>query len=102
MAGLPMIVCLAFGPLLGLLGAAVFGFFAVQLSGVYFAMLTLAFAQIVWAAATQWSGLTGGDDGILGVWPDRRVPFYWIVLAASGLTVWLLRHEAAERGRRRP
>src|SRR5215813_8882637 len=48
MAGLPMIVCLLIGPLLGLLGAAVFGFFAVQLSGVYFAMLTLAFAQIVW------------------------------------------------------
>src|SRR5690242_1866101 len=45
MAGLPMLLCLLLGPLLGVLGAAVFGFFAVQLSGVYFAMLTLAFAQ---------------------------------------------------------
>ena len=53
-AGLPMIVSLLLGPLLGLLGAAVFGFFAVQLSGVYFAMLTLAFAQIVWSIAFQW------------------------------------------------
>src|SRR5216683_897434 len=69
LAGLPMIVCLAFGPLLGLLGAAVFGFFAVQLSGVYFAMLTLAFAQIVWSIAFQWVAVTGGDNGILGVWP---------------------------------
>ena len=50
-AGLPMVACLLLGPLLGLLGAAVFGFFAVQLSGVYFAMLTLAFAQIVWSVA---------------------------------------------------
>ena len=30
------------------------------------AMLTLAFAQIVWAVATQWAWLTGGDDGIAG------------------------------------
>ncbi len=45
----------AAAPLLGLLGAAVFGFFAVQLSGVYFAMLTLAFAQIVWSIASSMS-----------------------------------------------
>ena len=70
MAGLPMIACLLLGPLLGLLGAAVFGFFAVQLSGVYFAMLTLAFAQIVWSIAFQWVEVTGGDNGILGVWPE--------------------------------
>src|SRR5947207_1044601 len=44
LAGLPMIACLLLGPLLGCLGEAVFAFFAVQLSGVYFAMLTLAFA----------------------------------------------------------
>ena len=71
MAGLPMIVSLLLGPLLGLAGAAVFGFFAVQLSGVYFAMLTLAFAQIVWSVAFQWVTVTGGDNGILGVWPEK-------------------------------
>ena len=48
-----------------------FGFFAVQLSGVYFAMLTLAFAQIVWSIAFQWVAVTGGDNGILGVWPEK-------------------------------
>src|SRR4029077_19373838 len=68
LVGLPMIVSLLLGPLLGLLGAALFGFFAVQLSGVYFAMLTLAFAQIVWSVAFQWVEVTGGDNGILGVW----------------------------------
>ena len=32
-------------------------------------MLTLAFAQIVWAVALQWADFTGGDNGVLGVWP---------------------------------
>ncbi len=95
MAGLPMIACLLIGPLLGCLGAAVFGFFAVQLSGVYFAMLTLAFAQIVWSIAFQWVSVTGGDNGILGVWPESWVAsparFYWLSLGIAALCVAALR-----------
>jgi branched-chain amino acid transport system permease protein len=95
MAGLPMIACLLLGPLLGLLGAAVFGYFAVQLSGVYFAMLTLAFAQIVWSIAFQWVAVTGGDNGILGVWPAAwaagPASFYWLSLAVAALVVVALR-----------
>src|SRR5258708_35818575 len=95
LAGLPMILCLLLGPLLGLVGAAVFGFFAVQLSGVYFAMLTLAFAQIVWSIAFQWVEVTGGDNGILGVWPEKWAAspshFYWLAIGVSALAVALLR-----------
>ena len=95
LAGLPMIACLMLGPLLGCLGAAVFGFFAVQLSGVYFAMLTLAFAQIVWSVAFQWVAVTGGDNGILGVWPERWASspshFYWLSLGIAALAVAGLR-----------
>lgn len=95
MAGLPMIACLLLGPLLGCLGAVVFGFFAVQLSGVYFAMLTLAFAQIVWSIAFQWVEVTGGDNGILGVWPERWAAsaphFYWLTLGIAALAVAALR-----------
>src|ERR1700748_3723768 len=95
MAGLPMLACLLLGPLLGLLGAAVFGFFAVQLSGVYFAMLTLAFAQIVWSIAFQWVAVTGGDNGILGVWPEKWAAspahFYWLSLGIAVLAVSALR-----------
>jgi branched-chain amino acid transport system permease protein len=95
LAGLPMIAALVLGPVLGVLGAAVFGFFAVQLSGVYFAMLTLAFAQIVWSIAFQWVDLTGGDNGILGVWPERWAAspshFYWLSLAVAALAVGALR-----------
>jgi branched-chain amino acid transport system permease protein len=95
MAGLPMIASLVLGPLLACLGAAVFGFFAVQLSGVYFAMLTLAFAQIVWSIAFQWVTVTGGDNGILGVWPDKWASspshFYWLSLGTAALMVAALR-----------
>lgn len=94
-AGLPMIACLVLGPILGLLGAAIFGFFAVQLSGVYFAMLTLAFAQIVWSIAFQWVSVTGGDNGILGVWPAAwaagPTSFYWLSLGIATLMVIVLR-----------
>jgi len=95
LAGLPMIVCLLLGPLLGLFGAIVFGWFAVQLSGVYFAMLTLAFAQIVWSIAFQWVEVTGGDNGILGVWPAALVAtparFYWLALAITAFSVVVMR-----------
>jgi branched-chain amino acid transport system permease protein len=93
--GAPMIAALLLGPLFGLLGAALFGFFAVRVSGVYFAMLTLAFAQIVWSIAFEWVALTGGDNGILGVWPENWAAspshFYWLSLATAVLAVMALR-----------
>ncbi len=49
-------------------GAALFallaGYCCVRLSQIYFAMLTLAFSQIVWAIAYKWNAVTGGDQGI--------------------------------------
>src|SRR5947209_19264935 len=84
-AGLPMIACFVLGPLLGLLGAAIFGFFAVQLSGVDFAMLTLACAQIVASIGFRCVAGTGGDNGHLAVWPQLWAlspwHFYWLSLA---------------------
>jgi len=83
--GASMGVGLLAAPVLAGLAAAAFGAFVVRLSGVYLAMLTLAFAQIVWAVAFQSVGWTGGDNGILGVWPGgwAAVPagFYWLALA---------------------
>jgi branched-chain amino acid transport system permease protein len=57
------------------LGAAVFalvsGYFCVRLSKLYFAMLTLAFSQIVWAIAYKWNDVTGGDQGLPEIpYPD--------------------------------
>jgi branched-chain amino acid transport system permease protein len=51
--------------------AAVFGFFCVRLTKIYFAMLTLAFSQIVWAICFKWNDVTGGDQGLPDVpYPD--------------------------------
>ena len=91
----PMPVGLLLAPLLAGIAAAAFGWFVVRLSGVYLAMLTLAFAQIVWALMFQSVELTGGDNGVLGVWPaawaaDPHV-FYWLTLALCVGATLLLR-----------
>jgi branched-chain amino acid transport system permease protein len=82
-------------PVVAGLGAALFGFFIVRLSGIYLAMLTLAFAQIVYAVAFQWVEVTGGDNGVVGVWPSRwaasREVYYYLALALSAAAIFLLR-----------
>ncbi len=71
-------------PIAAGIGALIFGWFCVRLSGVYLAMLTLAAAQITWSIAFQWQDLTGGDDGILGVWPaewaTEKMNYYYLTL----------------------
>jgi len=67
--GMPMEAALVIAPIAAGAGAVIFGWFCVRLSGVYLAMLTLAFAQIVWSIAFQWDTVTGGSNGIVGVWP---------------------------------
>jgi branched-chain amino acid transport system permease protein len=69
--GVPFVVAF---PVAGIAAAAfalVFGFFCVRLSQIYFAMLTLAFSQIVWAVCFKWNDVTGGDQGLSDVpFPD--------------------------------
>jgi branched-chain amino acid transport system permease protein len=93
--GFPMGVALIAAPLLALAGALLFGWFAVRLSGVYLAMLTLAFAQIVWAAVFQWEGFTGGSNGVIGVWPpppfDKSWVYFLLTLLLAVAAVLLLR-----------
>ena len=51
--------------------AVVFGFFCVRSTRIYFAMLTLSFAQIVWAVCFKWNSVTGGEQGLSNVpYPD--------------------------------
>ena len=65
----PMLLGLAAAPVVAAAGALLFGFFIVRLTHTYFAMLSLAFAQIVFTVVFRWTALTGGDNGILNVWP---------------------------------
>ena len=90
----PMELALIGSPVVAGLGALLFGWFCVRLSGVYLAMLTLAFAQIAWSVVFQWDAFTGGSNGLIGIWPsgwakDKTV-FYLLALAICAGCVILL------------
>jgi branched-chain amino acid transport system permease protein len=84
-------------------GGAVFGFFCLRRRGIYFAMLTLAFAQLLYFVGFHMADWTGGDDGLRGiavpavVLPGLRIPldrsvvFYYFALVMVGLAVAALR-----------
>lgn len=96
LAAVPMEAALLLGPFAAAFGALLFGWFCVRLSGVYLAMLTLAVAQILWALAYQWDDVTGGSNGLIGLWPSSWLAqgpwFYYVTLAlcAAGVA-WLRR-----------
>jgi len=62
---------LLLGVLLSASVAALFGLFAIRAKGVYFLMLTLALAMVLWGLAWRWNSLTGGDNGIVGITRPR-------------------------------
>jgi branched-chain amino acid transport system permease protein len=92
----PMELAILLAPFwVGLL-AVIIGWFCVRLSGVYLAMLTLAFAQICWSIVYQWGNFTGGDDGILSIWPsawaaDKAIFYYLTMIICIG-GILALRH----------
>jgi branched-chain amino acid transport system permease protein len=92
---LPMELSLLFAPVIAALGALLFGWFCVRLSGVYLAMLTLAFSQIVWSVVYQADELTGGSNGIVGIWPAEwlagKSAYYYLTLALCAACVLLMR-----------
>jgi branched-chain amino acid transport system permease protein len=89
--GMPFGIALVMGPLVAALAALAFAALCVRMSGIYFAMLTLAFAQILWSIAVQWDSVTGGSNGIIGVWPPEwlgaRTHFYLFVLVVVALAL---------------
>ena len=99
-AGFAPLPALLLAPLFGAVAAGLIGFFCVRLSGVHFAMLTLAFGQLVFAIVFKWYGFTGGDNGIQGI-PIRPLPggieiastqaMYYFALVVVGISVEILR-----------
>ena len=88
--GATLPAALAAGCALALGVASVFGAAVVRSAGVYLAMLSLALAQVVWATATQWVALTGGDNGVIGlrlVTDDTRPLFFVLLAGIAGLSV---------------
>jgi branched-chain amino acid transport system permease protein len=107
--GLPLLGALAAAAVAGALAGLVIGFFCVRLRGTYFALLTLAFSQFLYAVALKWREVTRGDDGLSVAVPDIHLPgglavrlghaphFYWLEL-----TIVLLCLAAAWRFIRTP
>ena len=100
----PLFLSLPAAVLLSAVAALLIGFFCVRLTAIYFAMLTLAFAMLVWSVAFKWRSLTGGDDGFVGVampafLEDRTAFFYFVlsVVALSTAALWLICHSAFGR-----
>ena len=98
-AGFPMELALLAAPFVAGAAALAFGWFCVRLSGVYLAMLTLALAQIAWSVAFQWDSVTGGSNGLVGVWPSAWLSARWayylltLALCAAGVAaLWRLLH----------
>ena len=105
-AALPFLLAFPAAGVLARAFALIFGFFCVRLTRIYFAMLTLAFAQIVWAICFKWNELTGGEQGMPDIpYPDLavmgRLPlvgalrasdhYYLLSVLVVGLCLWLLR-----------
>ncbi len=55
------------GPVMAVIASIVIGWFCVRLTHVYFALLTLAFAQIIYTIAFKWYSFTKGDNGIVNI-----------------------------------
>ncbi|MEI2387225.1 ABC transporter permease [Breoghania sp. JC706] len=92
----PMELAFALAPLgAGILAIGI-GWFCIRLSGVYFAMLTLAFSQLVWSLVFQWGEVTGGDDGLVSIWPSKwlsgTTAYYYFTLAMGIGGILVLRH----------
>lgn len=91
------------GAVAGALLGVIFGVFVVRLGGTYFALLTLALNQLVYAAAEKLRFLTGGEDGVAAMRPKLVFPglgsidmfssVHWyylvvVIVVASGAFCW--------------
>lgn len=102
--GLPLLPAIAFAGVVGALVGLGIGAFCVRLHGGYFALLTLAFSQFLYAIALKWRSLTRGDDGLTIAVPDVTVPglgtlrmtaahhLYYIVLGVVLVCLWAAWH----------
>ena len=78
--------------------AFIIGWLCMRRTGVYFAMLTLAFAQLIWSLVYQWGEFTGGDDGLVDIWPsdwlNNTTAYYYFTMVFGIGGILLLRHIA--------
>lgn len=86
--GVPFPLAVLAGAVFAMLTAVPIGYLSVRRSGIYFAMVTLAFAQMLFFVANQWSDVTGGENGLqavpksfFGIELVETEPFYFYYAA---------------------
>ena len=87
-----------FGIVVAMAFSALFGFLAIRAKDVYFLMITLSLAMVVWGLAYRWSAVTEGDNGIivpgrpslLGLSINEGLPFFYFTLAVFLLCLGIL------------
>jgi branched-chain amino acid transport system permease protein len=86
----PLIGAMAAAIVIGMIGGTLIGALCIRLRGGYFALLTLAFSQFLYAIAFKWRDVTHGDDGLIVPLPPLKLPFAGSVdLAAAANFYWL-------------
>ncbi len=78
-AGFPLLLGILMAGMAGGLGGVIIGSLCVRMKGAYFALLTLAFNQFLYAIALKWRAVTGGDDGLAVVRPNLYLPGLGII-----------------------
>ena len=78
-------LALLFGVVVGILLAMIFGSLAVRLGRIYYAMLTFAFAMLIYTIIIRGGNLTGGDQGLTGGLPREAISFGLFALDMSNL-----------------
>ncbi|WP_043239003.1 branched-chain amino acid ABC transporter permease [Stutzerimonas azotifigens] len=93
----PTVLLPLVGGLIGLVSGLLAGFFAARRSGVYFALVTLALAQLLYSLAPHWSGMFGGEAGLssmrmpsLGLDFGSNLQVYYLTLAWTLVCISLL------------
>jgi branched-chain amino acid transport system permease protein len=92
--GAPFFVAVLAAPVIAALVGAIVGWFCVRRSAVYFALLTLAFAQIIWTIIFEWYDFTNGDNGIVSI-PIPEILYvgsniYYFSLAIVAVCIFVL------------
>jgi len=85
------LLSLLVGPPVAAAAALVVGFFCVRLTGIYFAILSLAFGELLFYIVFSWYTFTKGDDGIQGLLPppffQDATNYYFFTLAIVALAM---------------
>jgi branched-chain amino acid transport system permease protein len=64
---IPILLGMLFGIALSTVVAILIGLLIIRKTGIYFAMLTIAFGQMFFFIASRWKNFTGGEDGLTGI-----------------------------------